>query len=238
MLPAYNPRESNSTHYKPHLPSNALRIKAGAFILGVIALPIAANVVWRSEHVVFWIVFEVITVIPALLLVVWLVHRGVSLRMLGLSDPRRTFTDGQVIAFSGLALILFAVVGALAIFVESFFGFVEPEPPPVPEGLAGMLTIVYYSLTAALVEETLFRGVPAALVLIDESERNRLTYILASGVAFGAWHESYGWSVAIACALVGFAVAALYVAIRNLWPLIAAHFAYDVWAFWPLLPSS
>ena len=109
------------------------------------------------------------------------------------------------------------------------YGTVIPKSFPF-----NALVIVYFSLTAALVEEVVFRGltwnvfssaVPAAW--------QKPAYIIISSLLFAIIHSEQGSHGMISAFAFGLVAAALYANLRNLWPLIFGHFVCDVISFWP-----
>ncbi|HSM04354.1 MAG TPA: type II CAAX endopeptidase family protein [Longimicrobiales bacterium] len=106
--------------------------------------------------------------------------------------------------------------------LRAAFGFVAHFLPQTDRELRGMLRA---SVTAGIVEETLYRGfaiwyvgtwigVPAAVVL--------------TSVAFGLGHLYQGGTGALRAGLVGLALAGLFVLSGSLWVPIAAHMLLDV----------
>lgn len=93
--------------------------------------------------------------------------------------------------------------------------------------------VIYLSLTAAVVEEAVFRG--ALWTWFSDRWRRGsavLPYALCSAFLFGWIHSEQGLHVVAATFALGFVACLLYAVIRNLWPFVLAHFAMDVYAFW------
>lgn len=111
------------------------------------------------------------------------------------------------------------------------FGYAGIIPAAAPWSV---LAAFYFSATAAVVEEIVFRGLPwLYLSTFLPSRRCGFWYLLITPVLFAACHSEQGPHGVIATWVFGLVMAVLYGHIRNLWPLILAHFAIDMAAFWP-----
>lgn len=97
-----------------------------------------------------------------------------------------------------------------------------------------ILTSLYFSATAAVVEETVFRGLPWLYFSCFLSPARRISwYLILTPLLFAACHSEQGPHGVIAAWAYGFVAAMLYIRLRNLWPLIFGHFAIDMIEFWP-----
>lgn len=97
-----------------------------------------------------------------------------------------------------------------------------------------ILTGLYFSATAAVVEETVFRGLPWLYFSCFLSPARRAIWYLAlTPLLFAACHSEQGPHGVIAAWAYGLAAAMLYARLRNLWPLIFGHFLIDMIEFWP-----
>lgn len=97
------------------------------------------------------------------------------------------------------------------------------------------LVVFYYSISAALVEEVVFRGLPwayACLVLPTPRKERVVWYVVITSLLFAATHSEQGPHGMIAALSFGIVAAFLYTKIQNLWPFVAGHFVSDVLAFW------
>lgn len=95
------------------------------------------------------------------------------------------------------------------------------------------VAVLYYAATAALVEETIYRGLPWLYFRLATPARHaRWAYVVASSVLFSAIHWENGAHELAATGLVGVVACVLYLRIGSLWPLIGAHFLVDVISFW------
>jgi uncharacterized protein len=110
-----------------------------------------------------------------------------------------------------------------------------PFSPALPEAKAWrILLIVYASLTAALIEESVFRALPW-LYFEKRLRSPELPYVLTTSLLFGLVHWEQGIHTIVAAGILGIVAALLYVGIRNIWPFIIAHFITDMWSFKSLL---
>lgn len=97
-----------------------------------------------------------------------------------------------------------------------------------------MLAAFYFSATAAVVEEIVFRGLPWLYFSSFLTPRQcGFWYLLVTPILFAACHSEQGPHGVIATWVFGWVMAVLYGYLKNLWPLILAHFAIDMAAFWP-----
>jgi membrane protease YdiL (CAAX protease family) len=110
------------------------------------------------------------------------------------------------------------------------FGYasMQPEAPFLRHGVTW-----YLSVTAAFVEEAVFRGLPWLYFAEWNLPRYRTTlYVASTSLLFAATHSEQGAPGMLAALSLGIVTAMLYVKIRNLWPFVAAHFVIDVFSFW------
>lgn len=103
----------------------------------------------------------------------------------------------------------------------SAFVYSEALPRHPPAALA---VLGYLSLSGALVEEVMYRGLPALCL-------PRGLYPLVSAGAFSLIHWESGTREVLATFLLGLALAALYARLRNLWPFVAGHAVTDMLGF-------
>lgn len=104
---------------------------------------------------------------------------------------------------------------------SSAFLYSQAIPRSTPVALA---VLAYLSLSGALVEEVIYRGLPALCL-------PRGLYPLVSAGAFALIHWDIGTREVLATFLLGLALAALYARLRNLWPFVAGHAVTDMLAF-------
>lgn len=105
-------------------------------------------------------------------------------------------------------------------------------PDSLPQGWLHFPAVVYFGLTAGIVEEIFFRGLP--LLYLRERFRGRdvrVAYVAVTSVLFGLIHWENGMHEIIATGFFGVLAAIAYLQLRNLWFLIGAHALIDIWAF-------
>jgi hypothetical protein len=99
-------------------------------------------------------------------------------------------------------------------------------------GLYKLLTIVFLSLTAAFVEEAVFRSLPwLYLSLRFPTPRFVGPYVAVTSVVFAAIHWEQGAPGVIAAFTLGVMAAVLYSKLQNVWPFVFAHFVTDLGVF-------
>lgn len=117
---------------------------------------------------------------------------------------------------------------------HEFFWFTEAPIPfadALPAGQPWRWLLVFYScLTAALVEEPVFRSLPW-LYFSAHSSSPQVPYVLWTSSLFAAIHWEQGIPGLIASGTLGVVAAVMYTKILNVWPFIAAHFLVDAWNF-------
>jgi hypothetical protein len=100
----------------------------------------------------------------------------------------------------------------------------------VPQSGAGrVLVAAYLALTAGIVEEIYFRGLMFKVFALI-STRAVPVYLVFSPLLFASVHWESGLANTAAAYVLGLLAAVAFVAMRNLWPLIAGHVFTDyVW---------
>jgi membrane protease YdiL (CAAX protease family) len=106
---------------------------------------------------------------------------------------------------------------------EGLFQYSSIVPPGGP---VRTLVVIYLATTAGVVEEVFFRGL---LYNVSAFLSSRVVplFLIVSPLLFAAIHWESGPANTAAAYLVGLFAAAVYVVMRNLWPLIAAHIYTD-----------
>ena len=104
----------------------------------------------------------------------------------------------------------------------------------LPEsGLRRIPGVLYLSITAGLVEEAVFRGLPWLYLSTFAHFRRRVpVYVISTFLLFSLVHSEQGPHGMLAALSFGIAAAILYLKIRNLWPIAIGHVATDVIGFW------
>jgi membrane protease YdiL (CAAX protease family) len=99
----------------------------------------------------------------------------------------------------------------------------------VPEsGLLYYVVIIYFGLSAGLVEEFLFRGL--LYRAFNDFRHSLALFLVISPILFSLVHWEDGLANLASTYIVGVFMAVAYLGLRNLWPLIIGHIFTDlVW---------
>jgi len=175
-------------------------------------------------------------------LAIWVVLPGLLLLM-ATRTPGFRFADLglhlAVMNYRGLPAVLIACllfsplcygvyVGAGALF-ERWFpqdGFFNYETMIPESGIGYYAVILYFALSAGLVEEFLFRGL--LFRAAREFAHPALAFMLVSPLAFSLVHWESGPANLCATWVFGLFAAAAYLRMKNLWPLIVGHVVTDL----------
>ncbi|MEQ8234552.1 MAG: CPBP family intramembrane glutamic endopeptidase [Gammaproteobacteria bacterium] len=106
------------------------------------------------------------------------------------------------------------------------FAYEDMTPQGQP---ARLLVALWYALSAGLVEEVIYRGY--FWELCRGLRRPRRWFLAFGPLVFAAVHWEAGLAAVLVAWAFGLAAAALYLALRNLWPLIVAHAVTDFTVF-------
>jgi hypothetical protein len=183
----------------------------------------------------FWVADALKFVVVPVAALAWLrVHAGVRPALYGLARPG----NFNRVDFLKLAVLVCAVMAYLLDSSTRLGAALFPDRPSftylgaMPQGLPRPLLAVYFALTAALVEEVMFRGLPW-LWLSGYMEGNRLrwTYLLWSAATFAGTHWENGHGQLLATLIYGLAAGGWFLVLRSLWPLVIAHLAIDLYVF-------
>ena len=144
----------------------------------------------------------------------------------------------EISALSMLALAMFALSYGFGLRLGASLwpgeGTNHALPGLLPAGIASRVLVVFYlSVTAGVVEEAVYRGLPWLYLQQRCTPRWRVpVYVLASAFVFSFIHSEQGLHAVLATFLLGVVWALLYTRIQNLWPFVMAHILVDVWSFW------
>ena len=192
---------------------------------------------YRLYPLYFWVFdFTKFVLVPGLCLAALATWSGVKPRHYGLGWPALTKTEFLTIAV--LVTFTMQVVYYYASYLS--WRILAGATPPqfnysetIPPGLAGKLVAVYFAATAALVEEIYYRGLTWRLLEGSFSPGVRkIVYTLGAASFFAAIHWENGSPELIATFAYGVAACLWYLRLRNLWPLVLAHFVIDLWFYW------
>lgn len=178
-------------------------------------------------------------VIPLLVWFLVLRPAQIRLRDVGLRLPvlgARPFES--LVLFLLIAFLLWASYAAVEAIAYRFFsreaglfGYGAAVPKTFP---LNVLAVIYLSITAAVVEEAVFRGLTwNYFSKVVPARWLTLSYVIGSSILFAATHSEQGPHGMIAAMVYGMVAAALYVRLRDLWPLVFGHFVADIVSFWP-----
>ncbi len=124
--------------------------------------------------------------------------------------------------------------------VSAFFGTLLLSEPSqftyfnaIPQYPAGRFLVgLYFSGTAALFEEVMYRGLPWVYFKATVAPRFLVpTYVVASSCLFGFAHWENGIHEVIATSSLGVVACLTFAKTRTLWPLVVAHFLIDIVGF-------
>jgi membrane protease YdiL (CAAX protease family) len=175
-------------------------------------------------------------------LAIWVVLPAVLL-LVATRTPGFRFADlglhMTVLGYHGLPAVLLACLlfsplmygcyrGATALF-EHWFpegGFFAYETMIPETGILNAIVVLYFALSAGLVEEFLFRGLLWRAA--QEFASPAAIYLLVSPLVFSLVHWESGLANLAATWVVGLLAAATLLLLKNLWPLIAGHVFTDL----------
>ncbi len=197
-------------------------------INGLVNSLIAHNALlyWGFEMLI-WII------IPSTILYLVIRTPGVQLCDLGYHGSFRGQAD------IGLVLLACAVFAPLCYgvyyysygFFSSLFpgqGFFQYDSIVPESGFFYYLVVIYFALSAGLVEEFLFRGL--LYRAFSGFKHSFALFLVISPILFSLVHWEDGLANLASTFIVGVFMAIAYLGFRNLWPLVIAHIVTDlVW---------
>jgi membrane protease YdiL (CAAX protease family) len=190
---------------------------------------------YNLEPFWFWVVDSLQFVfIPGFILLMLLRISGCSPSKYGFKKMETLDFFGTVIFTTMIFWFLYEpVVHVLArVFDIPYPEFTYQSVIP-KDGVLRIIVVLYFSLTAAFVEEVVFRALPwAYFSRTGSSKAISMKYILLSSILFGLIHWENGYHEILATFLLGIVACTIYVKIENIWPLICAHFFTDLTTFW------
>jgi membrane protease YdiL (CAAX protease family) len=198
------------------------------FINGYVNASIAKwPVAYWTFELLYWIV------IPATVLACLIRFGRLQLSEIGLSS---TILGRRSIGLVILICIVFCAIDFLVYYhAIRYLHTVLPNEgifqykSVIPEGgIRRMLVVIYLALSAGFVEEIYFRGLLFKACSFVPSAT--LKYFVLSPLLFALAHWESGPANTAAAYVVGVVTAGAFLAMRNLWPLIAGHIYTDY--FW------
>lgn len=183
----------------------------------------------------FWLADVATHVAVPVLMLGWLALRH-DLRPRDYGLQRWRGGVGELLGLGLLALGLFWVSYKP---VATFFGHLLQSEgaavtyldvmPTAPA--ARFLVALYFSLSAAVFEEIMYRGLPYVYFMRGWQADRPGLYLFSGALLFGMAHWENGMHEIIGTGCLGLFACALYLKIRTLWPLIGAHFVIDIVSF-------
>lgn len=214
-------------------------------IVGLSCIPIAGSLLngvyngplYRLNPGLFWVADFILYVLAPVTITAMLAKSArIFPKHFGLKIP--PFGGFEAIPTS----ILFAVVLCIAYEFSKYVGWIftwqwyaEPDfsyGAATPNGVFRPLVILYWSVTAGLMESVFYIGLPWYLWrnLFGIDQRRR-TFLLVSSAVFAAVHWEQGLHNVIAAFAFGFVACLLYWKINDLWPIVGAHTLIDIVLF-------
>jgi membrane protease YdiL (CAAX protease family) len=92
------------------------------------------------------------------------------------------------------------------------------------------VVLLYVCASAALVEETVFRGLPW-LYFSSVMKSPAVPYVATTAISIAAIHWEHGVPNLVASGALGLVAAGLYTRVQNVWPFIWAHFFAGTWSY-------
>lgn len=186
----------------------------------------------------FWLI-DVLGWIALPSVILFYIYRyyGIGLHDYGLAKLTSSFQRREIIIWSFLSTFILSIYyfafGWLAWrFIETpanLFSYAGM----VPEGNGRYVAVVYLAITAAVFEEIFFRGLIWRLVYSSAIKYNKsIVYVVISSVLFGLVHWENGLAEVLSAMVFGVVACVLYLRLRNLLPLMVAHFFIDMVNFW------
>jgi len=211
-------------------------VSAPFFLFGLV------NGIYNSKlaeyPVLFWVV-DVLgwVVLPSLILLYLYKYYGICLHDYGLVKITGTYQRREILNWTVLATLL------LGMYYFAFswltWKIITIDTPVfsysnmVPEGQTRYFAIFYLAATAAIFEEIFFRGLIWRLIYASSIGGNKpYLYIFISSLLFGLVHWEKGLPEVISTMIFGAVACVIFLRLRNLLPLIAAHFFIDLVIFW------
>lgn len=184
------------------------------------------------EH---WINDVFIRIVIPILCLYALYRNNVSPKDYGMGSFLGKYT---VVEFASVSFL--CTVGFLAyVIVDAVARSILGAAPPIKMGVGfggTKLTIVaalYFSVSAAIFEEVLFRGVLGFAMLGTRTLSRVALYVFVSSVFFALAHLNSDLPGLIGLAYMGVVASVAYVLLQNLWPLVVAHLCTDLFVyFW------
>ena len=176
-------------------------------------------ILFLSTIVVQWLIFSVIFAAS------YVENTGLA----GLGFKKLRWLDfAWAAAFFGAAMLILSGLAELL----AFLGMPMPGEIKflIPQDTSGRIVWVFLSLTAAICEETAFRGYLMSRLRLLGGFDSWLIPTIVSALVFGACHAYQGIPGFIIISIYGAMFSLLFIYTRSIWPCIIAHFFQDFMA--------
>ena len=174
-------------------------------------------ILFLSTIVIQWMIFAVIYATTYL--------EATGLAGLGFKKLRWLDFAWAAAFFGAAMLILSGLAEVLAFFGMPMLGEIKFL---IPQDKAGRIVWVFLSLTAAICEETAFRGYLMTRLRLLGGFGSWVIPTIVSALVFGACHAYQGIPGFIVISVYGAMFSLLFIYTRSIWPCIIAHFFQDL----------
>jgi uncharacterized protein len=97
-------------------------------------------------------------------------------------------------------------------------------------GMYKFFLVIYFSITAAVVEE-FFSRVMVKEILVSQKINSNLLFVITSSILFGLIHWAGGSFSIVSTGVIGVCLAVSYVWTKDIRPVVVAHFMFDFFYF-------
>jgi len=193
--------------------------------------------VYQSNIITAWVYdTSQFVILPFTLLFILYKYYGIRPSDYGIIIPTNNFNRNTLIQKA----ILYAALLEILYFVT--YKFTDMYIPDkhymgylslIPTGILKLPVVFYMSITAAVVEEIVYRGIPFMLFKKHKEYKHfNSLFIIITASLFSLVHWENGIPDLAATFVFGIFAAMLYLNYNNLIPLIFAHFVGDFVTFW------
>ncbi|UCD58694.1 MAG: CPBP family intramembrane metalloprotease [Candidatus Hydrogenedentota bacterium] len=194
------------------------------------------NIHLVSKPLYFWAVEIISYIFLPLVIYSWGIHRGLfTSAEIGFHpyvSGRIHYTHILVVVLSPIIYFAYVYSRVLAMrIIPTNYGAVNFGYGQVVASYGDLriLVLLYFALTAGLVEEFFYRGLMHKLICMGK--RRFIMYVFVSSLVFSSVHWELGVQGLLSRFLWGLVMASLYYRIRNIWPLVVGHMITDLIAF-------
>jgi hypothetical protein len=194
------------------------------------------NIYLVSRPLYYWAVELIVWILLPSAIYFWAIHRGLFTNEEIGFHP---YVSGRIHYTHILVVILIPIIyfahgysRALAMrIIPTNYGAVNFGYGQVVASYGDLkiLTLLYFAVTAGLVEEFYYRGVMYRLICMPD--RRFIVYVFTSSLVFSSVHWELGVQFLVSHFLWGLVMASIYYKIRNIWPLVFGHMITDLIAF-------